>query len=152
MSPSWGVWWVIPDIRAKLPDNLGGTPRQYIDVNTSSGLSKWYQPARGERDVEWRHREGVQGGRLGCRPVVLRYRGQPRLPAARHPHPYWVGFWQVLGDLRHGAQTGGPTVARVEKQSMAWGRGEVEEKPHQDRKAAWMATVSAVQSSAMQCR
>jgi hypothetical protein len=36
--------------------------------------------------------------------------------------------------------------------SRAWPGGGARWRRHQDRKAAWMATVSAVQSSAMQCR
>ena len=45
---------IIPDIRAELPDETGGTRREYLEVKTVSGLTKWYLPVRGERAVERR--------------------------------------------------------------------------------------------------
>ena len=45
---------IIPDIRAELPDELGGTSRKYLEVKTVSGLSRWYLPVRGDRAVERR--------------------------------------------------------------------------------------------------
>ena len=45
---------IIPDIRAELPDDLGGTSKKCLEVKTVSGLSRWYLPVRGDRAVERR--------------------------------------------------------------------------------------------------
>ena len=52
---------IIPDIRAELPDNNGGTKTTYIERKTVSGMSQWYHPVREGRAMERREHQPGRG-------------------------------------------------------------------------------------------
>jgi len=58
---------IIPDIRAELPDNNGGTKTTYIEVKTVSGMAQWYHPVREGRVMERREHQPGRGTRAVTR-------------------------------------------------------------------------------------
>ena len=125
---------IIPDLSVELPDALGGTRRQYVEVKTVSGLTKWYLPARGERAVERRNMAITREYRTAAALADQRYYGTMDGPISQRLASL-VLTGASFGRFGEAAETVHTMVAimakaRVEKQSLAWGRGEAEEKAH----------------------
>ena len=125
---------IIPDIRAELPDETGGTRRRYLEVKTVSGLTKWYHPVRGERAVERRVLAIKQEYKTAAATADQRYYGTDTGPITQRLGQM-VLTGVAFGRLAEASDSVHKLVAvmakaRVEQQQLAWGRGEAEEKSH----------------------
>ena len=125
---------IIPDIRAELPDEAGGTRRQYLEVKTVSGLTKWYNPVRGERAVERRVLAIRKEYETAAKTADQRYYGTDHGPICQRLSQI-VLTGVAFGRLAEASESVHKLVAvmakaRVEQQQLAWGRGEAEEKCH----------------------
>ena len=121
-------------LSVELPDALGGTTRHYVEVKTVSGLSRWYLPARGERAVERRnaaiHREYRTAAALADQRYYDTMDGpiSQRLATLSLTGASFGRFCETTDTVHNLVAI--MAKARVEKQSLAWGRGEAEEKAH----------------------
>ena len=125
---------IIPDIRAELPDEAGGTRRQYLEVKTVSGLTKWYNPVRGERAVERRVLAIRKEYETAAKTADQRYYDTDHGPICQRLSQI-VLTGVAFGRLAEASESVHKLVAvmakaRVEQQQLAWGRGEAEEKSH----------------------
>ena len=123
---------IIPDIRAELPDSLGGTSRHYIEVKTVSGVS-WYK-LTGARAVERRVLAIATEYRTAARVADMRHHGTEDGPITQRLATLAL-TGAAFGRFCEASETVQKLVAvmakaRVEQQSLAWGRGEAEEKAH----------------------
>ena len=125
---------IIPDLSVELPDALGGTTRHYVEVKTVSGLSRWYLPARGERAVERRNAAIHREYRTAAALADQRYYDTMDGPISQRLATLIITGCS-FGRFCESTETTHKLVsvmakARVEQQSLAWGRGESEEKAH----------------------
>ena len=125
---------IIPDLRAELPDSLGGTRREYLEVKTVSGLTRWYLPATGARAVEKRVLAIATEYRTAAKTADQRYYGTEDGPISQRLATLILtgvsfGRFGEMSDTVH-KLVAIMAKARVEQQTLAWGRGEAEEKAH----------------------
>ena len=105
-----------------------------MEVKTVSGLSNWYLPVRKERAVERRVLAIGKEYREAAEAADLRYYGTDAGPITQRLAQLTL-TGVAFGRFGEASDTVHKLVAimaktRVEKQTLAWGRGEVEEKPH----------------------
>ena len=125
---------IIPDIRAELPDDLGGTSRKYLEVKTVSGLTRWYLPVRGERAVERRTIAISQEYKTAASAADMKYYQTENGPISQRLNTISLlgvsfGRFGEASDTVH-KLVSTMAEARCKQQELAYARGEAEEKPY----------------------
>ena len=125
---------IIPDIRAELPDELGGTSRKYLEVKTVSGMTRWYLPVRGERAVERRTIAISQEYKNAATAADQKYYNTDNGPISQRLNTIslvGVAFGR-FGEASESVHKLVATMAeaRCAKQELAYARGEAEDKSY----------------------
>ena len=125
---------IIPDIRAELPEG-GVMKRTYIEVKTVSGLSQWYLPVREDRAVKRRDIAVSKEYETAAKKADQKYYNTDSGPITQRLvqigpiYPASFGRLGEAGDPVH-KLVSIMAQARVDKQTLAWGRGEETDKVH----------------------
>lgn len=134
---------IIPDIRVELPDEASGTKRSYLEVKTVTGLSRWYNPVRGERAVERRVLAITQEYNSAARQADLRYYNTEAGPITQRLAQISPIVGVAFGRFSEASESVHKLVdvmteARVESQNRAWRRGEEVERPNESQEKAYI--------------
>ena len=132
---------IIPDLRVELPVESGGTKPTYLEVKTVSGHC-WYKPPT-ERAVKRRDIDVMQDYQDNASKADIKHYKVPQGPiTARLAQigpivPCCFGRFGESSDAVH-KMVSIMAKARVEKQQLAWGRGQQEEKSDMSQETAFI--------------